>query len=377
MDASNMMAKTTTFETFRQHQSDDLIESISSASDDQKLERLDKRTSDDQRKHARKHAACDASALSMTKEYVDSTLIATTIAPIIPPETDTQSTTKNKRKNFKPRSTAITDGQNETNLLDMRMQNSINNQRQQHRTRSQDISSSVESSPSTIIIDPSSHPKNNENRLDLESCGNYTAAVGRKLVHISNSLSPTTLLNSLTELSHGSTTFEAASIASEPKMRLKSLKTALHSQNHHVDTDGSSSLPFPVWPPTSASSSSSALNPQHFTSNAFTAVQDLLSVYGLSMSPNDIVDAFNHRAEASAICDLANNGKFFNRLCPYVTLSVSRNETSFRVHNVFSWRHREKYAKRICAKKKSWCRKKTSEKINRKSKIKCHQFYSL
>ncbi|XP_055317113.1 uncharacterized protein LOC129576294 isoform X2 [Sitodiplosis mosellana] len=43
--------------------------------------------------------------------------------------------------------------------------------------------------------------------------------------------------------------------------------------------------------------------------NAYNAVQDLLSVYGLTMSPNDVVDAFNRRNEAAAasIRDLANN----------------------------------------------------------------------
>lgn len=331
MDASNMMAKTTTFETFRQHQSDELIESVSSASDEQKLERLDKRVSDEHRKNAKKFAPCDAPALSMTKENLDSTptTAATTMtaAPTILSEADIQLTTKNKRKNFKPRSTAITDGQNETNFSDMRMQNSINDQRSQHRTRSQEISSaSVPPSSSAIIIDPSSHPKNNENQLDLESCGNYAAAVGRKLVHISNSLSPTTLLNSLTELSHGSTTFETASVAAtNPMLRVKSLQSALHSQNHRADTDASS-LPFPVWPSMAATSSSSlsSLNPQHFASNAFTAVQDLLSVYGLSMSPNDIVDAFSHRSEASAICDLANNGEFIFSCSLPPSLSLSR-----------------------------------------------------
>lgn len=353
-----MMAKTTTFETFRQHQSDDLIESISSASDEQKLERVDKRPSDDQRKHAVKYTPCDAPALSMTKENVDSTIMATMVASsTMPPETDTQSTTKNKRKNFKPRSTAITDDHNETNLLDMRMQNSINDQRPQHRTPL----------PSTIIIDPSSHPKNNENQLDLESCGNYAAAVGRKLVHISNSLSPTTLLNSLSELSHGNTTFETASVASDSKLRLKSLKTALHNQNRRLDTEATA-LPFPACPPTSASTPSlSSLNPQHFANNAFTAVQDLLSVYGLSMSPNDIVDAFSHRSEASTFCDLANNGKFCNaNFC--VTLS-RRTETPFRVEFCFSHE---------AAKEKFYLFAQKRKRFNRNSrKIKCHQFCSL
>lgn len=366
MDASNMMAKTTTFETFRQHQSDDLIETISSASDEQKLE---------QKRHAKNYAPCDdLPAISMTKENLDSireNLVTATAASTIPSETDTQSTTKNKRKNFKPRSTAIADDQNETNLLDMRMQNARNDQRQQHRARTHDISSAPPSPlpppppPSTIIIDPSSHLKNNENQLDLESCGNYAATVGRKLIHISNSLSPTTLLNSLTELSHGNAAFETAS---DSKIRLASLKTALHSQNHRLEQDAASLLNTP-WPPTSAPSPASASeHPQYFASNAFTAVQDLLSVYGLSMSPNDIVDAFSHRSEASAICDLANNGKFSNVLYIQFFLSICFT-LSIISGEIFSHDCEKYYS---CKKKNN-----RNERINSKSKIKCHQFYSL
>lgn len=44
--------------------------------------------------------------------------------------------------------------------------------------------------------------------------------------------------------------------------------------------------------------------------NAFNAVQELLAVYGLSMTPNDIVDAFAKKSEAASnICSLANSGK--------------------------------------------------------------------
>lgn len=340
MDASNLMAKATTFETFRQHQTDELIESISSASDEQKLERLDKRAPIEQRKYLKKLVPCNVPALSMTKEILDSTIVmtTTTTTATISSETDIHSTTKNKRKNFKPRSTAITDGQNDTNLLDMRMRNSIIDQRQRqrqqqpqhHRIRTQDIISSA--TPSTIIIEPSSHSKNNENRLNLESCGNYAAtAAGRKLVHISNSLSPTTLLNSLTELSHGHTRLETVSDApSHANFRLKSLSASLCSQNNRrLDTDVSS-LTLPSWPLTSTASSSS-LSTQTFASNAFTAVQELLSVYGLSMSPNDIVDAFSHRSDASAICDFANNGKFSIKCLEFLfTLS---GETSSRVEH--------------------------------------------
>lgn len=54
------------------------------------------------------------------------------------------------------------------------------------------------------------------------------------------------------------------------------------------------------------------LNQFHFTENAYNAVQDLLSIYGLTMSPNDIVDAFTKRNEAAAsIRDLANSCKCF------------------------------------------------------------------
>lgn len=46
--------------------------------------------------------------------------------------------------------------------------------------------------------------------------------------------------------------------------------------------------------------------------NAYNAVQDLLSVYGLAMSSNDIVEAFNKRNEAAAsMHDLANNREYF------------------------------------------------------------------
>lgn len=48
-----------------------------------------------------------------------------------------------------------------------------------------------------------------------------------------------------------------------------------------------------------------------FTENAYNAVQDLLSIYGLTISPNEVVDAFNKKNEAAAsIRELTNNRKY-------------------------------------------------------------------
>lgn len=47
--------------------------------------------------------------------------------------------------------------------------------------------------------------------------------------------------------------------------------------------------------------------------NAYNAVQDILSVYGLAMSTSDIMDAFNKKNDATAVSirDLANSCEYF------------------------------------------------------------------
>lgn len=54
------------------------------------------------------------------------------------------------------------------------------------------------------------------------------------------------------------------------------------------------------------------LFPVHFIENAYNVVQDFLSVYGLTMSTNDILDAFNKKNDATAVSirDLANSCKY-------------------------------------------------------------------
>lgn len=51
-----------------------------------------------------------------------------------------------------------------------------------------------------------------------------------------------------------------------------------------------------------------------FACNAFNAVQELLNVYGLSISPNDIVDAFKKQAAAATIATTS-KGKFLKDIC--------------------------------------------------------------
>lgn len=55
--------------------------------------------------------------------------------------------------------------------------------------------------------------------------------------------------------------------------------------------------------------------------NAYNAVQDILSVYGLAMSTSDIMDAFNKKNDATtavSIRDLANSCKYFIMYIYYI-----------------------------------------------------------
>lgn len=51
---------------------------------------------------------------------------------------------------------------------------------------------------------------------------------------------------------------------------------------------------------------------------AFNAIKELLNVYGLSMSPNDIVDAFNRTLEMDAIKELAKSREYWLHLISYL-----------------------------------------------------------
>lgn len=73
--------------------------------------------------------------------------------------------------------------------------------------------------------------------------------------------------------------------------------------------------------------------------NAYNAVQDILSVYGLAMSTTDIMDAFNKKADAAAaaaavsIRDLATSCEY---LIVYILHFNSRVQAHFPLSNQFN-----------------------------------------
>lgn len=74
--------------------------------------------------------------------------------------------------------------------------------------------------------------------------------------------------------------------------------------------------------------------PSGTNNTAFNAIKELLNVYGLSMSPNDIVDAFNRTLEMDAIKELAKSREYcricVSRFLLIGPLSVIRNADRIR-----------------------------------------------
>lgn len=90
--------------------------------------------------------------------------------------------------------------------------------------------------------------------------------------------------------------------------------------HHRLRTDASASLAAALLPNgvgsrhASLPDSAPTFHPQarmEFACNAFTAVQELLHVYGLSISPADIVNAFRRQASGSSAATADGNGKCF------------------------------------------------------------------